>query len=273
MMSESEITSSFPARLPELSTSASASKLEQRKGNWCKTNISTLFFTRCGGIAFCTCDGRGLCLPICAPLPLQTYGGKRSEQRQSTSTQRESKVEEQSHGAALPYGRRGGADPGAAQWRGGQVGLVVRRVFSNRRGPWNEIRSAQLHTWGGSSIKEANVNTSSYDVRSRAAECVLVTLPVTPLFSPLSASESVLLKWLWWTCLPSAADCPVDWESAVGAPRVGALLRPPWPPPRLFLDGDSFTARGGEHEGGNDRYRQSSHTWDFYAVNTPSNCI
>lgn len=25
------------------------------------------------------------------------------------------------------------------------------------------------------------------------------------------------------------------------APSVGALLRPPWPPPRLFFDGDGFT--------------------------------
>lgn len=36
-------------------------------------------------------------------------------------------------------------------------------------------------------------------------------------------------------------DCPAAWDKGVGAPRVGALRSPPWPPPRLFLDGDGFT--------------------------------
>lgn len=68
---------------------------------------------------------------------------------------------------------------------------------------------------------------------------------------PESASDSVLLKWLWSTNLESPPAVPVTCESGMGAPIVGALLSPPWPPPRLFFDGDGFT-EDEAHQSGND---------------------
>lgn len=60
-------------------------------------------------------------------------------------------------------------------------------------------------------------------------------------FLPPSASDSVLLKWLWQTSLESKPGWPVACDSGVGPPRVGALRRPPWPPPRLFFEGEGLT--------------------------------
>lgn len=81
---------------------------------------------------------------------------------------------------------------------------------------------------------------------------VFIISPVMCQPIPLSASESVLLKWLWYTSLESPPDCPVAWKSGVGPPSVGALLRPPGTPLRLFLEGEGFTEDGG-NKCGNDQ--------------------
>lgn len=61
---------------------------------------------------------------------------------------------------------------------------------------------------------------------------------VNKLFSPLSPSISVWLRWVRYTSLESIADCPPGAEAEL---PIGSRLTTLEHPPRLFFDGEDFT--------------------------------